>query len=207
MGSQLGACAEYHPRARAPTLTLVKKVSKEDFDGISVQGAANQILITQPTQETSEYFGLRGRDGNPKDALVVRLMGYVQSECVGRVNQQESGHVLPVLETFGSGDADMSGLSAHFLKQFENVIEGIAVVGKEGIGGVGTTFGSVGRFVDKERVVFDRGLGDPNAYAHFSFGRSVFTIGAARNDATHEESGGVARGAKEDFHVGVASRQ
>jgi hypothetical protein len=34
MGSQLGAYTEYHPRARASTLTLVKKVSKEDFDGI-----------------------------------------------------------------------------------------------------------------------------------------------------------------------------
>ena len=56
MGSQLGAHTEYHPRARASTLTLVKKVSKEDFDGISVQGAANQVLITQPTKETSENF-------------------------------------------------------------------------------------------------------------------------------------------------------
>jgi hypothetical protein len=170
----------------------VKKVSKEDFDGISVQGASNQILITQPTEETSEYFGLRGRDGNPKDALVVCLMGYVQSECVGRVNQQKFGYVLPALEAFGSGDADMSGLSPHFLEQFENVIEGIAVVGKKGIGGVGTTFGSVGRFVDKERVVFGRGLGDPNPDAHVSFGRSIFTIGAARDDAMHAESRGVA---------------
>jgi hypothetical protein len=133
-------------------------------------------------------------------------MGNVQSECVGCVNQQKFGYVLPVLETVGSGDPDTSGLSAHFLKQFENVIEGVAVVGKKRIGSVGTTFGSVDRFVDEERVVFGRGLANPNADAHFSFGRSVFRIGATRDDATHEESRGVARGTKKYFHGGVAPR-
>jgi len=134
-------------------------------------------------------------------------MGYVQGECVGRIDHQKSGDVLPVLETLRSAGVRTAGLRSHLLEHLENVIEGVAVVGEEGIGGVGTAFGSLGRFVDEERVIFGRRLADSNSHAHFPFGRSVFRIRAPGDDATQEKRRGVARGAKEYFHFGVASWQ
>jgi hypothetical protein len=207
MGLQFGAYAEYHPRTRAPTLALVEQVSKQDFDGITMQRASNQVLVPQPTEETSEDFRLRGRDSHSKDALLVRLMGDVQCECVGRIDHQKSGDVLPALETLGSSGVRTSGLRSHLLEHLKNVIEGVAVVGEKGIGGVGAAFGSLDRFVDEERVVFGRRLADSNSHAHFSFGRFVFRIRAPGDDATQDKRRGVARGAKEYFHFGVTSWQ
>ena len=205
--AQFGIDAHHHARTLATALSLVQEISQQDPNGIPVQGSANQVLVAESPKQAAQDLRLGRGDGDPKYSLVIRLVGYVQSKGIRRVDQKKLGYVVPIFQTFGPSDVNPARLSTQILEKFEDVVEAGAVVGQKGVGGMGPTGGSISSTIGKERVVFRRGLIDADSDADMPLIGSIIRTGTPSDSSAQAEGWNIFGFSKENFDFGIAPGQ
>jgi hypothetical protein len=138
--------------------------------------------------------------------LSVRDPGHFEIQGIGGIDDENFRDILPALEPVRARRADPPGLGSKFAQQFKDVIEGVAVVGKQGVGNVGpSVFLGLG-LLAKERVIVGGCLVNPDSQAEMALGSPIAIVCAARDGATKMHRRDILRAFEENLDLAVPGR-